>query len=100
MSVVILHIGSVISRSRTTLFKLHVSFQMDRAYRKVFSKAREEVASIAGQSSALYSAVGSAEYELRHCVAVCCSVLQWVAVCCIVLQCVAVCCSVLQCVAV
>ena len=89
--------GNRISRS---LFIFNVSFQMYRAYRKVFSKAREEVASIAGQSSALYSAVGSAEYELRHCVAVCCSVLQWVAVCCSVLQCVAVCCSVLQCVAV
>ena len=36
----------------------------------------------------------------RHCVAVCCSVLQYVAVCCSVLQCVAVCCSVLQCVTV
>jgi len=30
------------------------------------------------------------------CVAVCCSVLQYVAACCSVLQCVAVCCSVLQ----
>ena len=37
---------------------------------------------------------------LPLCVAVCCSVLQFVAVCCSVLQCVAVCCSVLQCVAV
>jgi len=39
---------------------------------------------------------------LEHCacVAVCCSVLQYVAVCCSVLQCVAVCCSVLQCAAV
>jgi len=35
-----------------------------------------------------------------QCVAVCCSVLQYVAVHCNVLQCVAVCCSVLQCVAV
>ena len=34
------------------------------------------------------------------CVAVCCSVLQFVAVSCSVLQCLAVCCSVLQCVAV
>ena len=35
-----------------------------------------------------------------RCVAVCCSVLQFVAVCCSGLQCVAVCCSMLQCVAV
>ena len=35
-----------------------------------------------------------------ECVAVCCSVLQWVAVHRSVLQCIAVCCSVLQCVAV
>ena len=43
-------------------------------------------------------------YSMRDlpyvCVAVCCSVLQFVAVCCSVLPCVAVCCSVLQCVAV
>jgi len=36
----------------------------------------------------------------RVCVAVCCSVLQYVAVWCSVFQCVLVCCSVLQCVAV
>jgi len=38
--------------------------------------------------------------SILQCIAVYCSVLQCVAVCCSVLQCVAVCCSVLQCVAV
>jgi len=38
--------------------------------------------------------------QYLQCVAVCCSVVQCVAVCCGVLQCVAVCCSVLQCAAV
>jgi len=37
--------------------------------------------------------------EQTECVAACCSVLQRIAVCCSVLQCVAVCCSVVQCVA-
>ena len=36
--------------------------------------------------------------SLLQCVAVCCSVLQFVAACCSLLQCVAVCCSVLQCI--
>jgi len=39
------------------------------------------------------------KYAHSQCVAVCCSVWQWVAVCFSALRCVAVCCSVLQCVA-
>ena len=42
-------------------------------------------------------AVWCSVFQCVACVAVCCSVLQYVAVCCSVLQCVAVCCSVLQC---
>jgi len=51
-----------------------------------------------------HSPVMSLIYTSYHCtlrcIAVCCSVLQYVTVCCSVLQCVAVCCSMLQCVAV
>jgi len=39
---------------------------------------------------------GCSDNVSDSCVAVCCSVLQWVAVGCSGLQCVAVCCSVLQ----
>jgi len=40
------------------------------------------------------------DVRFEVCVAVCCSVLQFVDACCSVLQCVAVCCRVFQCVAV
>ena len=46
--------------------------------------------------SSLFGPNLGASYNVLQCVAVYCSVLQYIAECCSVLQCVAVCCSALQ----